>query len=269
MSKLFDLPLWTFLAILPFSGCTLSRNEVHAPAPASGTERGVIFCVDGAGDFDATTAALRSEIAEQGLPLRVNRVAWSHGWCRVLADEMDYAHARAAGQRLAQQIVAYRRCHPDVPIYLVAHSAGSAVALSALEVVPPGMVEDLVLLAPSVSADYDLRLALRNVRCGIDLFYSNRDWFFLGIGIAMFGTADRRWSPASGRVGFHTIGTTVEDLALYGKLRQHPWELGLTWTGNLGGHYGTYREPTYLRTYVMPLFRPAATAALRGPCTQP
>jgi pimeloyl-ACP methyl ester carboxylesterase len=87
-------------------------------------------------------------------------------------------------------------------VYLVGHSAGCAVALAAGDVLPPDSLRRIVLLAPSISADYDVRPALRSARDGIDVFFSSRDVFYLGFGAAITGTADRRWSsPAAGRTG--------------------------------------------------------------------
>jgi pimeloyl-ACP methyl ester carboxylesterase len=223
--------------------------------PAKGRECGVVFSVDGAGGFQASTAALSQAVFRADLPLRVEPVVWSHGWGRVVADETDFAHAQCEGQRLAERMVAYRRASPAGAIYVVAHSAGCAVAVAALEAAPPGVVDRAVLLAPSLSADYDLRPALRRVCCGIDVFCSERDWFYLGLGTSIFGTTDRHWSAASGRVGFRPAIVTTEDIVLYGKLRQHPWHACLAWTGNLGGHYGSH-HPSFLRSYVLPLLDP-------------
>jgi pimeloyl-ACP methyl ester carboxylesterase len=184
----------------------------------------------------------------------VEPVAWTHGWGRIYADQTDYTHAQCEGRRLAERIVAYRRASPAGAIYLVGHSAGAAVILAAMEAVPPGVVDQVVLLAPALSADYDVRPALRAVRCGIDVFCSKRDWIYLGLGTGIFGTADRHWTAASGLVGFRVAGDSCEDQALYAKLRQHPWHPCLAWTGNLGGHYGGY-QPEFLRSYVLPLFQ--------------
>ena len=84
----------------------------------------------------------------------------------------------------------------------VAHSAGSLVALTAVEAAPPGSVDRLILLAPAVSSEYDLRPALGNVRQGIDVLRSYRDQWYLGVGAYLVGTTDRRWEAAAGRVGF-------------------------------------------------------------------
>jgi hypothetical protein len=36
------------------------------------------------------------------------------------------------------------------------------------------------------------------------------------------------------------------------KLRQHPWDPAVEWTGHSGGHYGN-NEAAFLRAYVLPL----------------
>lgn len=220
----------------------------------------MIFSVDGAGDYQGTTAALRRVVTEAGSPLGVEAFEWSHGRGQFLADQTDACFARAEGARLACWVAARRECRPAEPIYLVAHSAGSAVVLAAAESLPPGAVDRVVLLAPSVSAQYDLRQALGASRQGVDVFYSRRDVPFLGIGVAVVGTADRRWLvPAAGRVGFEPRVDTAEDAALYTKLHQHGWDPAVEWTGNRGGHYGGY-QPRFLQAYVMPLL----TAPGRG-----
>jgi pimeloyl-ACP methyl ester carboxylesterase len=257
------------LMLLSLSGCVATRNEVAPPTPACGSEQGIIFSADGAGGFRATSVSLSQAIFREKLPLRVEPVDWSHGWGRVYCDETDYVHAQCEGRRLAERIVAYRQTSPDGDIYLVGHSAGCAVVVAAAEAAPAGVVNRVILLAPALSADYDLRPALRNVRCGIDVFCSERDWFFLGLGTTIIGTVDRHWGSAGGRVGFRPTITTAEDMALYCKLQQHPWHPCLAWTGNLGGHYGGY-QPNFLHTYVLPLFqpspRPAATCAAPPAC---
>jgi pimeloyl-ACP methyl ester carboxylesterase len=243
------------------TGCVGSRQVVQAP-PCCGCDRGVVFTADGAGGFGTTTAALRDAVAAEGLPLCVEMVPWSHGYGRGLADQMDYDHARQEGACLAAQVLARRQACPASPVFLVAHSAGSAVVLAAAEALPPGSVDGIVLLAPSVSADYDLRPALRCTRRGIDVFTSERDVLFLGLGVGLVGTADRHWSAAAGRIGFRPVVATPEDAALYTKLRQHPWDPCVAWTGNPGNHYGAH-FPRYLRAYVLPLLGPD------GPCGQP
>jgi pimeloyl-ACP methyl ester carboxylesterase len=234
---------------------------VLAPIPVlSGQE--VILTADGAGNSAGLTNALRQAVADRCLPAHVEMCDWSYGPGRYVADQVSYCHAREAGLRLAQRVCAYRQACPDSKICLLAHSAGSLVALTAAEQLPPDSLEKIVLLAPAVSSTYDLRPALLSARRGIDVFTSERDVLVLGAGVGVVGTTDRRWSAAAGRVGFELVGSTPEDVALYARLRQYPWDPGVAWTGNTGGHFDTY-ETRFFEAYVLPVLvdRPCA----RGP----
>jgi pimeloyl-ACP methyl ester carboxylesterase len=240
------------LALAGGAGCATSRHEVFSPA-ADPRLKGIVFAVDGAGGFQSTTQALSQAVAEAHLPLGVVPVEWSHGYGRILADQIDWPYARECGCRLAAQIAAYRQAFPQNQIVVVAHSAGSAATLAAAEALSPGSIDRIILLSPSISSEYDLRPALHCVRDGIDVFYSTRDTLQLGLAIALVGTADGCWGcAAAGRVGFQPQIQWPEDGALYAKLRQHPWNACLAWTGNGGGHYGGYR-PDFLKAYVLPL----------------
>jgi pimeloyl-ACP methyl ester carboxylesterase len=212
----------------------------------------VIFSCDGAGNSAGLTNALRETVESHCLPAHVEMCEWSYGPGRFLSDQVSYCHAREAGVRLAQRITAYRQACPDSPISLLAHSAGSLVVLTAAEQLPPDSLDKIVLLAPAVSSTYDLRPALRTARRGMDVFMSERDVVILGAGVGLVGTTDRRWEPAAGRVGFEPVGDTSEDTALYARLRQHPWDASVAWTGNSGGHFDTY-ETHYFEMYVLPV----------------
>jgi pimeloyl-ACP methyl ester carboxylesterase len=232
-------------------GCATARHEAYAPAPCP-CDQGLILVANGAGGFEVTSQALRDAVAADGLPLGVETLDWTHGFGRFFADQMDYEHARLEGQQLAERIRARRQACPCGRIYLVAHSAGAAVVLAAAECLPPDSVDDIVLLSPAISADYDLRAALRGSRRGIDVFYSQRDLAYLGLGVSIVGTTDREWSAAAGRVGFRPVIANPEDAALHAKLRQHAWDCSVRWTGNAGGHHGA-SQPGFLRAYVLPL----------------
>lgn len=227
---------------------------LHRPAPLgwSPGELGVIFVADGAGDFRAASNSLRNVVHEEAVPIRVDPFVWSHGFCRIFKDELHYAYARAQGERLAAEIIAFHQAHPLEKVYLVGHSAGAIVALAAAESLPPCSLESIAVLAPSLSANYDLRPALRSVRGHVDVYYSCKDWLYLGVGTQILGTPDRGPVPCSGRTGFRVMPTCPKDQWLLHKLRQHAWEPHDRSAGNHGGHYGAYHEK-YLRARVLPL----------------
>lgn len=230
-------------------GCATHRPAPAVPEPGPA---GIVFAADGAGNFQAASRSLREVLQQKDSPLAVHTYDWSHGFLMILADQLGYTSARREGVRLAGLVRAFKEKHPDAPVVLLGHSAGCLVALTAAESLPAGSVEQIVLLAPSVATDYDLRPALRAVRESVDVFYSTSDLLYLGFAVRILGTTDRRWTPSGGLVGFRRRAATFEDALLYNKLRQHPWLPEDRPTGNLGGHYGSY-QPGYLRTRVLPL----------------
>ena len=117
------------------TGCATTRNRttaaVQVGAPRA-PDKAVVFCADGAGGFGGTSAALRENLGEQSC-VRVELFDWSHGKWRMLSDHLHHRNIVVQGQRLASEAQAQKARCPDVPIYLVGHSAGSAVVLVAAE----------------------------------------------------------------------------------------------------------------------------------------
>jgi pimeloyl-ACP methyl ester carboxylesterase len=256
------------LLVLLCTGCISLQARSSAPVTSAfaGPEaRAVVLVADGAGGFKAASTSLRDTAAADALPLCIETFDWTHGHWRILADQLDRSHAREEGAELARRVILLEQSCPGVTISLVGHSAGSAVVLRAAESLPPGSIDRIILLAPSVAADHDLRPALACARRGVDVFYSADDVLYLGVGVAIFGNADRERNAAAGRVGFRPVLSDPGDAALYSRLRQYPWEPCLDWTGNHGGHYGAY-QPGYLRAAVLPLLLPEdGTAAPSTP----
>jgi pimeloyl-ACP methyl ester carboxylesterase len=253
LTRRFFLFLATLAAVSPL-GCASSIPMVLPPPPAVGPA-GVVFVADGAGNFQMASTTLRKVAAEEQSPLLVETFPWSHGYPRCLSDHMDYTHARAEGRLLAAQILAVRQQCPGARIYILGHSAGCSVALAAAEALPAESIERVILLAPSVSARYDLRPALAAVHEGLEVFYSRRDWYYLALVTGITGTSDRCWASASGRCGFAPHITCPEDAGLYARLHQHCWQPSDGKLGNTGGHYGPY-QPEFLRQSVLPLLQP-------------
>jgi hypothetical protein len=216
---------------------------------------GIVFAIDGAGGFEKASQTIGRTIAESKLPLEVRCFHWTHGYCRVISDEMHSSHQKMEGRKLADELLSCRLHAPDQAIYLIGHSAGCGVALNAADSLPANTLTRIVLLAPAVSCKRDLRPALRSTCQGMDVFISSDDWACLGLGTLLLGTTDRcRTLRATGRNGFQPIVTDPEDAALYGKLRHYPWDPSLQWTGHKGGHYGAY-QPGFFRLFVIPLLQ--------------
>ncbi len=237
------------------SGCCAAgdRLDLCREIPSSAPNpMGVVFVANGSGDFRTVSTNLGRVVAETSTLLQIETVPWSHGFCRYVTDHLGHANHLHQGSRLAAEVTAYRQAYPDRKVYLIGHSAGCAVVLAAAERLPADSLDRIILLAPSVCVSYDLRPALRTARCGIDVFYSDKDNVILGLGMLMVGTADHSCRTAAGQYGFRPSTTCPADAVLYSKLRQHPWDPVVAWSGHSGGHYGS-NQTGFLRAYVLPL----------------
>jgi pimeloyl-ACP methyl ester carboxylesterase len=165
---------------------------------------------------------------------------------------VDRNRKRAAD--LAREIVAYQDLYPGRPVHLLAQSGGAGIAVWATETLPEGrMIDGIVILGGALSPRYDLRKALARCRKGILNSHSHKDWLVLGVGTRFFGTTDRQFCDACGRVGFEV----PENLdragrALYAKLHQIPWtpDLGDS-CSHWGGHLTSACEE-YLVSHIAP-----------------
>jgi hypothetical protein len=231
---------------------TYCESWVARAAPSAPDTRPVVWVVDGAGDLRGCSNALTTANQMAGNTAEIVVFQWSHGYRRLLADQTDWAHAKAHGEKLAAAIRERKAREPGRRVVLVAHSAGCAVALVASECLPPDTIDRTVLLAPSVSTGYDLRPALWTAKEGVDVFCSRKDWVALGFVVRVVGTTDTGSGPAAGRLGFRPRGAAATDPVVSAKLRQHFWTAEQKWTGHTGGHHGMH-SPAFLHAYVFPL----------------
>jgi pimeloyl-ACP methyl ester carboxylesterase len=242
------------LALLPATGCvSLTPNRIDAQPIVTAAPPATVFCADGAGNFQTSSLMLRTVAHNDGYPIEVITHEWSHGYLHVISDQVDYPYALLEGKKLAALVLEYHQYHPEQPIYLYAHSAGAMVVLVALEELPPNVVERAILLAPSVSAEYDVRPALRGVKKSLDVFCSKRDTWYLGTITHILGNSDRVHTPTAGVVGFRPM-VHADDVPLLDKLVHHRWQPSDRELGHNGGHFGAY-QPDYMRAQVMPLLR--------------
>ncbi len=237
--------------LILLGGCASVPTRVTTYKPPS-PPQGMVIVVEGAGGNPVASRTVTAAVKWYRLPYYVRSIDWTHGPGLGVADMTDVEHSETEGQRLARQISDFRTRFPGMPIYIVAYSAGAQVALEATQRLEPDSLERIILLAPAVAADYDLRPALVAARRGVDAFTSERDGFYLGLATTIVGTADGEFGvPAAGRVGFD-LPLAGPDLALAGRLHQHPWDRSMVWTGYNGEHSGTLR-PAFFRAYVLPL----------------
>jgi Serine aminopeptidase, S33 len=221
------------------------------------SRRGLVVMADGVGGLDLCGTGLAYVLGAAKLPYAISVVPWSHGLGRWLADLTDVGNCRTHADSVATIVRSFKAAQPDDPIFLVAKSGGSGVAIKALEALEPNTVERVVLLAPALSPQYDLTRALRAVRHELVVFWSPFDVVILGAGTRLFGTIDRVKTVAAGLVGFTPPPTAKRsDLQSteYEKLCQVRWRAPMAATGYFGGHFGP-DSPLFLRKYVVPLLQ--------------
>jgi len=218
--------------------------------------KSLVLVADGVGGFDVCGTGLRYVLGRVGMPYAIHVFPWGHGLGRWLADLTDVPHRDRQAELLAQIVVRFKERNPTEPVYLIAKSGGSAVAVGALEKLGENAVERVVLLAPALSPTYDLTAALRAVAQEMVVFWSPWDVFILGVGTRVLGTADRVRTVGAGLVGFRipAQGSDPERASQYAKLNQVRWTVRMAASGYLGGHFGP-DSPVFLKKYVVPLLR--------------
>jgi pimeloyl-ACP methyl ester carboxylesterase len=172
-------------------------------------------------------------------------------------------------KNVAERLTRRFRNNPQLPIYLTAHSAGTGIAVWALEQLPDDVkIESLVMLAPALSPQYDLSRALKHVKKKVYVFASEYDNVVLGTGTKVFGTVDGVKSEAAGLNGF--IQPNDADIEEYRKLCPQPYDLAWgTQYGNVGSHISCMKL-SFAREYIAVLLRTGSPPVIvKAVTTQP
>lgn len=224
---------WSQEKLVPLAPSPLSRYDGCT----------IVFVVNGAAGSTVISDNLSEAIAEKRAAALLAPVPWTREEMP-LADFVDQEAQLLAAGKLARHIAVLRHEAPNARIILVAHSAGTRVALAAAENCPDRSINRIILLGAAVSCNYDLRGALRASRGGIDSFYSQDDTI-LDVAASTVGTADGRQDVScAGVVGFRPY----RDPAYCG-LRQHEWA---QFRPGRGGHY-SWAWPGFMRNVIVPM----------------
>jgi len=191
----------------------------------------VVYYLDGAGWY-GSSGSVAAGLRDAGY-LGAFR---THSWSALLGPAHDHlfnASSKGVARGLARRIETIRRADPNGAINVMGLSAGTAVILSALEQLPPGVeVNNVVLFSPSVSADHDLTKAMRHVRRNLYATSSPHDAI---LGTLVIVNADGKSGPTAGRVGFRAPRRASQDTAeAYSRVINLPWQpnyLAFDWSG--------------------------------------
>lgn len=170
-------------------------------------------------------------------------------------DQMNLSRNRSKAAELAAEIKRYRRQYPSQEINIIALSAGTGIAAFALEYLPEGVqIDHAVFLGCSLSSKYDLTRALRRIRGGLYVVYSEFDPILRNV-VWYTGTVDRSSAEegVAGLEGFHPPDRKGPDTERqYAKLRNVPYRYEFYDYGYEGGHTDSTRRD-FIREFVAPV----------------
>ncbi len=167
--------------LLLVTGCAIDFGEQ--------AQHGITFYCPGAGNVDLGDGGVRAGLEKAGYKGQVASVTWTFSLNPAI-DQAVRVNARLAGTRLARYIEEYKDKFPDGEVNIIGLSAGTGVAIWALEDLNPDyQVENVVLLSSSLSRDYDVSTALERVKGKIYNYYSPND-VVLTTFMLPFGTID-------------------------------------------------------------------------------
>ncbi len=258
-----------FLVLLvPLGGGCVSA----LPDRAERMQRAYLYYLDGAGGGAALSnwgGGVRQGLLDAGYDGAGEMFSWETGLGMLVDQVASVEYKRQKAAELARRIAELARTQADTPVYLIGLSAGTAIAMFALEALPDGLrIENVVLLSGSLSADYDATRALRHVRGKVYVFTSQRDGLLLFLE-PLFGSADRQ-KGATGVIGVRGLypppGASAETRRQYAKVINIPWQPELVQEGVHGTHVDPVQAP-FVQKYIAPLVMESRTPGVAASAT--
>src|SRR3954447_6741700 len=213
------------------------------PSTAPAVEHNTyLLHLPGMGGLMNIDRSVTSGLLQGGIEADLQIYDWT-GTDRGLASLANVRRHEEQAQVVANIILDRLRRQPDARVIVTSHSAGTGIAIWALEKLPDDvMIDDLVMIASALSPGYDLSRALRHVRHKAYAFNSELDVLVLGTGCRTFGTVDRVKPDAGGRVGFIVPEQPAVE-GQYEKFVQYPYDPNWMRYHNNGEHIGAMFRP--------------------------
>lgn len=180
------------------------------------------------------------------VPHAIEFFDWTRGFLHMLGNLRDRRLHDEQSERVAERIRRYRHGNPRASLWLIGHSGGAALSLLALARLRGVAATGAVLLAPAISADYDVEKPLANTERGIWNFRSRGD-LVLGLTLLM-GNVDGPRSLSAGVRGF-ARGTSGPGAPT---LHDVPWSPAMLRDAHGGGHFGCVNR-RFIRRWVAPI----------------
>jgi len=219
-------------------GCGGSAGLFVAP----GDEHGKTYYLDGAGNWGFGLADVPAGLKNAGYQGNVEAYVWTSSF-NPAVDQVNLPMNKLRAAILTAKIEDYLRQYPNNDVNLIALSAGTGIAVWAVEgLKPPNKVNNLILLGSSLSENYDIRKALPNLKGKVYVYYSSHDEVLNGV-VRTIGTVDRGGTESAGLGGLHPPGGGA------GKIVNVGWRIEYETYGWTGSHTDATSEP-FVRRYL-------------------
>ncbi|MFT3785789.1 MAG: hypothetical protein QM770_06430 [Tepidisphaeraceae bacterium] len=223
------------------TGCATSRPAIH-PTPPRTT---LVFLPGIAGSRPIDHGLIDTLIAD-GVVQDAIEIDWTLDRRPIDAlqgSRVNHEQAKFA----AAKLLALRAERPNDRIILAGHSGGTGVAVWTLEMLPAEtpVVDDLLLLSPSLSPEYDLGPAFQRIRGRALSVGSPEDRYVLQMGTSFYGTFDGKLVPAAGFSGFASPPAKLEQLMVSREQLASP-----AWMAHFNPLY-----PAFVRARIEPWLR--------------
>lgn len=217
---------------------------------------GITFYCPGAGTISYGDRGLRDGLEAAGYQGDVATLVWTVAPAMPIIDQVIKVNAKLGAVRLASHIKKYIEEYPGRPVNVVGLSAGTGVAMWALEELKGEyQVDNVVLLGSSLSHNYDIAKALPAIKGSIYVYYSSHDFILAGP-MKLVGTIDGKLGvDGAGAVGLHppTSSERVVNIA---------WRRAWKRYGYVGGHMDStaprFVEAVLSRHLISPVSRRVA-----------
>jgi hypothetical protein len=205
-------------------GCIIGNRPNFVEVTATRADQRTYF-LDGAGNYGFGKETVPLGLADGGYEGFVEHYIWTT-YLGPVVDQVSVDHNRRKGMELARKIEGFLSRYPDGQVDIIGLSAGSGVAIFALEALRPKYkIDNVIMLSSSLSANYDLSRALTRVKGGIHFLWSPKDPILREV-VPMLGTVDRGSDGAlpAGVYGAKLPPNATQDTVdLYRKVHNIPW----------------------------------------------
>jgi len=220
---------------------------------------GRVWYLGGAGNWGFGVGDVLRGLEKAGYPGYVTSFHWSLTMSPI-ADQILKPLMAPGAARLAANIDEYLDRYPNNEVHIIALSAGTGVAVRAVEHLKPGhQIQNMYLIGSSLSCNYDMSKALPHIRGKVYVYYSNRDGILAGPA-RLFGTiGGSGHDEPAGLVGLRhpSCGDKVVNIGWSPRYAKYGWT---------GGHVTATSEKFVqfvMAPTLMPKIPPTALAAAR------